>query len=65
MADNSVYHGSDIDSVSNQTRTPKMGISNDTTTSTDILMVVFNLCNDMAKKIKDEAVSEIENTIYD
>ncbi|CAF1933770.1 unnamed protein product [Rotaria magnacalcarata] len=64
MAENSVYHDdSEIDSLNADSTT--MDIYDDVTVSTDSSTLIFNLCSNMAKKIKDQAVNTIEHTIVD
>ncbi|CAF3586647.1 unnamed protein product [Rotaria socialis] len=64
MAENSVYDDdSEIDSLNADSTT--MDIYDDVTVSTDSSTLIFNLCNNMAKRIKDQAVNTIEHTIVD
>ncbi|CAF1494400.1 unnamed protein product, partial [Rotaria sordida] len=60
MAEKIVYNDSKIKLMNSEKST--MNIYDDIIISTNSSMSIFNLCNDMAKKIKDEAVNVIEDT---
>lgn len=57
MAENNFYNSSEMESINHHRQTVDM--FDDLTISTNNSALIFNLCNEMAKKIKDQAVNVI------
>ena len=57
MAEKLVYNGSEIETRTRNTQ--KNDVYDDLTISTNASMLIVNLCNDIAKKIKDQVVDVI------
>ena len=57
MAEKLICNGSEIETRTRNT--PKTDMYDDLTMSTNTSMLIINLCNDIAKKIKDQVVDVI------
>jgi hypothetical protein len=57
MAEKLVYNGSEMETKTRNTQTKDM--YDDLAISTNNSMLILNLCNDIAKKIKDQVVDVI------
>jgi hypothetical protein len=60
MAEKLVYNGSEMESITRNTQT-----MDDLTISTNSSKLILNLCNDIAKKIKDQVVDVIGHVALD
>jgi hypothetical protein len=63
MAEKIVYNSSETKSRDGSRQT--MDIYDDVTISTNASTLIFNLCNEMAKKIKEQAVDVIGHVAID
>jgi len=63
MAEKRIYNDSDMESMNRNRQA--IDIYNDITTSTNSSTLIFNLCNEIAKKIKDQVVDVIKHVAVD
>jgi len=63
MAEKIVYNDLEMESINRNRQT--MGTYDDITISTNSSTLIFNLCNDIAKKIKDQVVDVIGHVAGD
>jgi RNA-binding protein YhbY len=63
MAENIGYNGSEIGSIHRYKQT--MDIYDDVTISTNTSRLILNLCNDIAKKIKEQVIDVIGHIAID
>jgi uncharacterized protein YbcI len=59
MAEKNVYNASEMESMNRHRQT--MDIYDDITISTNSSTLIFNLCNDIAKRIKNQVVDVIRH----